>query len=177
MLNDESVKIRFATPEDAALLAEIGRRSFYDAFKDHPKNAPTDMRLYMDSAFGVEIQTKELKNERTVYLIVEVAGETVGFIKLHKDSSEKMVTGDRCLEIARFYLLQEWIGRGVSKQMMQTVLDWARENGFDTIWLGVWEYNYRAQAFYKKWGFEHVGEHVFPLGNDPQTDWVWQRKT
>ena len=176
MLKDQSIKIRFAALEDAAMLAEIGRRSFYDAFKDHPKNAPEDMRLYMNSAFGVEIQTKELKNEQIVYLIVEVAGEPVGFIKLHKDSREKMVTGDKCLEIARFYLLQEWIGRGVSKQMMQTVLDWARENGFDTVWLGVWEYNYRAQAFYKKWGFEHVGAHIFPLGNDQQTDWVWERK-
>ncbi len=59
---------------------------------------------------------------------------------------------------------------------MQTVLDYAIENGFDTVWLGVWEYNHRAQAFYKKCGFEHVGEHIFQLGNDPQTDWIWQKK-
>lgn len=176
MLTGEEIKLRFAALEDSALLAEIGRTSFYDAFKDHPKNAPTDMQLYMDSAFGASIQARELADEKIVYLIVEVAGETAGFIKLHKDTREEMVTGKKCLEIARFYLLQDWIGRGVSKQMMQTVLDFAKENGFDTIWLGVWEYNHRAQGFYKKWGFEHIGDHIFQLGNDPQTDWIWQRK-
>ncbi|MEP6923458.1 MAG: GNAT family N-acetyltransferase [Pyrinomonadaceae bacterium] len=176
MLENESVKIRFATVEDAAILAEISRKSFYDAFKDHPKNEPEDMRLYMDSAFGAEIQARELADPQIIYLIVEAAGEIAGFVKLHKDTREETVTGDKCLEIARFYLLQEWIGRGVSKQMMQMVLDYAQEKGFDTVWLGVWEYNYRAQAFYKKWGFEHTGEHIFQLGNDPQTDWVWQRK-
>lgn len=176
MNTNQAVKIRFGTSTDAALLTEIGRTSFYDAFKDHPKNAPEDMEIYMKSAFSEEIQARELADPQIVYMIAEVARETAGFIKLHKDTREEMVTGERCLEIARFYLLQDWIGRGVSKEMMQTVLDFARENGFDTIWLGVWEYNYRAQAFYKKWGFEHVGTHIFQLGRDSQIDWVWQRK-
>lgn len=170
------INIRFAALEDALLLAEIGRKSFYDAFKDHPKNAPEDMELYMNSAFGEAIQASELKNPKIVYLIAEVAGETAGFVKLHRDTKEEPVTGDRCLEIARFYLLQDWIGKGVSAKMMQATLDYAKENGFDTIWLGVWEYNHRAQAFYKKWGFEHIGEHIFQLGNDAQTDWLWERK-
>lgn len=176
METSDKIKIRFGTIEDAALLAEIGRKSFHDAFADHPKNAPDDMKLFMNQSFGAEIQLKELKNEKTVYLIAEIENIPIGYVKLHKDVKEEVITGEKCLEIARFYLLQEWIGRGVSQKMMLTVLDYAQENGFDTIWLGVWEYNYRAQAFYKKLGFQHVGEHVFQLGNDPQTDWVWQRK-
>lgn len=176
MPTNEEVKIRFATPKDAALLAEIGRKSFYDAFKDHPKNAPEDMEIFMNQAFGEAIQAGELADEKLVLLIAEIEGKTVGYAKLRKDAKEEMVTGEKCLEIARFYMLQDWIGRGVARKLMQTILDFARENGFDTIWLGVWEYNYRAQAFYKKWGFEHAGEHVFQLGNDAQTDWVWQRK-
>ena len=44
------------------------------------------------------------------------------------------------------------------------------------MFLGVWEHNPRAQAFYRKWGFERVGEHVFQMGDDPQIDW-WMVRT
>lgn len=175
MLLDE-LKIRFGTPADAAMLAEIGRKSFLDAFADHPKNAPADMEIFIKQAFGTAIQARELDDEKTVYLIAEIGGAIAGYAKLHKDAKEEMVTGGKCLEIARFYMLTEQIGRGIAGKLMQTVLEFAHENGFETIWLGVWEFNARAQKFYRKWGFEHVGTHVFQFGNDPQTDWVWQRK-
>jgi ribosomal protein S18 acetylase RimI-like enzyme len=44
--------------------------------------------------------------------------------------------------------------------------------GADVAWLGVWEHNPRAIAFYRKWGFVEVGEHTFPVGDDPQRDLV-----
>ncbi len=172
----DEIQIRFATTADAQLLAEIGRKSFYDAFADDPRNAPADMEIFINQSFGADIQAEELANDKIVYLIAEVAGETAGYAKLNKDTSETMISGDKCLEIARFYLLQNWIGKGVSQKMMQAVLDFAAANDFDTIWLGVWEFNYRAQKFYQKYNFQHVGEHIFQLGNDPQIDWVWQRK-
>lgn len=170
------IKIRTATIADASVLANIGRQSFYDAFKDHPKNAPEDMQIYMESAFGEEIQKREFKDKKVIYLIAEIEDETVGYLKLHKDVKEESVTGEKCLEVARLYALQDFVGKGIGAALMQAALDFAEANGFDTIWLGVWEYNYRAQAFYKKWGFEPVGEHIFQLGNDAQIDWVWQRK-
>jgi len=45
----------------------------------------------------------------------------------------------------------------------------------DVVWLGVWERNPRAMAFYKKFGFGEVGDHVFPLGTDPQRDIIMAR--
>lgn len=173
---NEEITIRLAKPEDAALLAEIGRKSFFDAFEKHPKMPPEDLAIHINREFGEKIQANELGDTKIVYLIVEAGGKTAGYAKLHKDSREETVTGERCLEIARFYLLQEWIGCGVSQKLMQAVLDFAKENDFDTIWLGVWRFNERAQRFYQKWGFEKIGEHIFMLGNDPQNDWVMQRK-
>jgi diamine N-acetyltransferase len=51
----------------------------------------------------------------------------------------------------------------------------AKENGFDLIWLGVWEHNVRAQAFYKHMGFEKFSSHIFMVGNDPQTDFLMKK--
>jgi ribosomal protein S18 acetylase RimI-like enzyme len=48
----------------------------------------------------------------------------------------------------------------------------ARARGAETLWLGVWERNDRARAFYAKCGFTGAGEHIFLFGTDPQTDLV-----
>ena len=58
---------------------------------------------------------------------------------------------------------------------MQAAIDEAQRRGHDTLWLGVWEHNPRARAFYRKWGFVEVGTHIFVLGSDPQTDILMQR--
>ena len=52
----------------------------------------------------------------------------------------------------------------------------AKEQEKSSVWLGVWEKNDAALNFYKKLGFEAVGEHVFQLGDDPQRDIIMQKK-
>ncbi len=53
---------------------------------------------------------------------------------------------------------------------MRFGIDWAREAGHQTMWLGVWEHNHRARAFYERWGFIPVGTETFRLGSDEQID-------
>jgi hypothetical protein len=48
--------------------------------------------------------------------------------------------------------------------------------GSTVVWLGVWEANPCAVAFYRKWGFEVVGEQIFPVGKDAQRDLVMRRE-
>ena len=46
----------------------------------------------------------------------------------------------------------------------------AREKQAHYVWLGVWEKNERAIAFYRKNGFVAFDTHIFKLGDDEQTD-------
>ena len=85
------------------------------------------------------------------------------------------VGGAKPIELVRLYASREWIGRGVGAALMRACLEEARGAGYETIWLGVWERNARAQTFYEKWGFRAVGEHVFQLGSDPQRDILMER--
>ncbi|MDC0707071.1 hypothetical protein POL68_01175 [Stigmatella sp. ncwal1] len=55
---------------------------------------------------------------------------------------------------------------------MLRCLEEGRTRGHDVLWLGVWERNARAQAFYSRWGFTEVGEMRFLLGDDLQRDLV-----
>jgi hypothetical protein len=44
--------IRMARPQDADLLAELGRVSFYEAFSE--QTAPQDMETHLQKAFDVD---------------------------------------------------------------------------------------------------------------------------
>lgn len=170
------LKIRQATLEDAEVLAKIAWKSFYDAFADHPKNAPDDLKSYMDEAFTTPALSAELSDKGSIFFVAEIDNEIVGYAKLKQNSTEEGVSGTNPIELCRLYSLNEFIGKGIGKSLMLKCLEFAKENNHETIWLGVWEYNYNAQKFYTKFGFEKCGEHIFQLGNDPQTDWLMLRK-
>src|SRR5205085_9967041 len=165
--------IRPATIEDAALLAELGARTFYDTFAPHC--SPEDMAAYLTEAFSPEIQAAELADQSRLFFIAELDGRAVGYAQLHAADVPTCVSGAKPIELARMYCAKEWHGQGVAHALMRVGLDEARGAGYETMWLGVWERNWRAQAFYRKWDFRVVGSHVFPVGSDPPTDLLMER--
>lgn len=167
------INIRYATTTDNVLLAELGARTFYDSFA--ADNTPEHMAAYLAASFSPEKQAAELADPSSVFLIAEVEGVVVGYTKLKEGEPAAGITGLRPIEIVRIYAGQEWIGRGVGATLMQVSLNEAEKRGCDTIWLGVWEHNRRARAFYRKWGFVEVGTQIFQLGDDLQNDLLMQR--
>lgn len=165
--------IRRASLADTTLLAELGARTFAETFA--AENAPEDMAAYTAASFSLERLTAELTDPLSIFFIAEVEGRAAGYAKMHPGEVAEGVAGRKPVELVRLYVAQAWLGRGVGPALMQRCIDEAREIGFQTIWLGVWERNHRAQAFYRKWGFSEVGEHIFQLGSDPQRDIVMQR--
>jgi GNAT superfamily N-acetyltransferase len=167
------VAVRRATVGDAGALAEIGARTFYETFVD--SCGPEDMRAFLSATYGLAQQADELDDARATFFLAEVDGRAAGYAKLFSGEAPACVTGAEPLELARLYVVSEEHGRGVGAALMRELLDEARRLGRRTIWLGVWEHNERAKAFYRKWGFEVVGEHVFHVGDDPQNDLLMAR--
>ncbi|HZW02657.1 MAG TPA: GNAT family N-acetyltransferase [Anaerolineaceae bacterium] len=173
MTHNDPVTIRIATAGDNVRLAEFGAQAFADSFA--ADNRPEDMAAYLAESFSPEKQAAELAAPNSVFLIAEIGGEMAGFARLLEDPAPAGVTGRRPLELVRIYAGKQWIGRGVGAALMQACLVEAARRGCDTLWLGVWEHNLRAQAFYRKWGFTVAGTQPFRLGADLQTDLVMQR--
>lgn len=165
--------VRRGVPEDNSLLSRLGRETFLHAFG--PDNTTEDMQLYLRSSFSPEIQAAELTEPSSVFLIAELDNAPVGYARLLEGHPPHGVTGNRPIEIVRIYARAEWIGRGVGAALMQACLREAALRECDTIWLGVWERNRRAIAFYSKWGFVPVGSHTFLLGTDLQIDTLMAR--
>jgi ribosomal protein S18 acetylase RimI-like enzyme len=168
------ITIRPAALDDAVLLAELGRRTFDEAFT--PTNDPDSMRDYMDSAFAPEVQSAELADENNFFAIAEVEGQPAGYSMLRRCSAEPGIVAEQPIELVRLYTLQSWLGRGIGPALMDHCLAEAARMEHDVLWLGVWEFNPRAQAFYRKYGFREVGTHVFHLGPEAQTDLLMQRE-
>lgn len=173
MIRKVQVTIRRANSEDANLVAELGARTFLETFA--VDNTVEDMTAYLASNFSVAQQTAELAHPASTFLIAEVEGIAAGYAKLHAGEPPKEIEGAKPIELVRLYVSQEWLGRGAGEALMRACVDEARCAGYKTIWLGVWERNARAQAFYHKWDFRSVGEHIFQLGSDAQRDILLER--
>jgi ribosomal protein S18 acetylase RimI-like enzyme len=161
--------IRVATPADAATLAAISLKTFVDTFAPH--NTAADMESYTSVAFGEAKQRSEIETAGTITLLGEENGDTIAYAQIR--STPTAPHGD--IEIARFYVDQPHHGRGIAQMLMDAVETHARALGGTRLWLGVWEHNVRAIAFYRKCGFVQCGAHPFLLGTDLQTDWVMNR--
>jgi ribosomal protein S18 acetylase RimI-like enzyme len=165
--------VRRGNAEDAELLAELGARTFSETFA--PDNTPEDIAAYLASAFNPAQQAAELADPDCLFQIAETNGVPVGYALVRSGNVPPDVTGNKPIELVRLYVSRESLGSGVGAALMQACIGEAKQRDYETLWLGVWEHNQRAQAFYRKWNFNEVGTHVFQLGDDPQTDILMQR--
>ncbi|MBC7899551.1 MAG: GNAT family N-acetyltransferase [Saprospiraceae bacterium] len=172
----DQIHIRQATPDDAKLLTELSYTTFWDAFAHHPKNAPSDLAHYMCQAFSLEQIIEELNDTKNLFLLAEIEGELAGYAKLIFDNIEPGIAAEKPVELSRLYSHQKFLGKGVGQALMSACFENAKDKGCDVMWLGVWEFNPRAQRFYEKHGFYEVGKHTFQLGADPQTDLLMQKE-
>ncbi len=165
--------VRVGKAEDAGLLVELGARTFSETFA--ADNTPEDMAAYLPSAFGPAQQAAELADPHCLFHIAETNGVAVGYAMLRSGNVLDGVTSNKPIELVRLYVSRESLGSGAGAALMQACIGQAKQRGYKTLWLGVWEHNHRARAFYRKWNFHEVGTHVFQLGDDPQTDILMQR--
>lgn len=165
-----AVRIRPATLADAATLTELGTRTFRDTFA--ADNTPEDLEAFLASHYRPEIQEAELKDPGNLYLLAEVSGVPAGFALLRDGAREQCVQAERPLNLSRLYVDRPFLGARAGAALMLRCLEEGRARGHDVLWLGVWERNTRALAFYSRWGFTEVGEMHFLLGNDRQRDLV-----
>lgn len=162
--------IRSGTIADAAALAELAATTFRDAFGSD--NTPEDVALHLSGSYGVVQQSAELTNPAIATLLACDGDRFAGYAQVRTGVPPACVGTAPSIELWRFYVARAWHGLGVAQILMTAVMETARARGAQTLWLGVWERNARAQAFYRKIGFQDVGMQTFVLGTDRQTDRV-----
>ena len=168
------VQITAATAKDIPLLTSLGRVTFEQTFARD--NTVSDMQQYLMQNFNEARIASEVADPSSTFMLAFVDQEPAGYAKVKENRIPPGVASTPALEIERIYARQEFLGKKIGKALMESCLDFARNNGYEMVWLGVWEKNLRAIRFYEKWGFTVFGSHLFMLGTDPQTDLLMGRK-
>ncbi|MEL6263703.1 MAG: GNAT family N-acetyltransferase [Cyanobacteria bacterium J06626_6] len=171
----DQASIRYAQLEDLTALRDLCVRSFCSAFATDDN--VSDIDAYVSESFSEARIREELLDARNTFLLLflEDSDRPLGYGKLRAGEVDPCIRGDRPIEVERLYLDSAAIGKGLGAQLMSACLAEAEKQGAQTVWLGVWEHNERAIAFYERWGFKRVGSHVFVLGSDKQNDFIMQR--
>lgn len=167
-MND--IKLRRLTMKDIPALSVIAKKTFYDSFSG--TCTPADMDDFLELYYNENALAAEMADSEMFYYFAEVDGEIAGYI-LYKENNPgfEEMKSKKAIELKRLYVLDNYHGKGIAQKMMDSFLEYANTNAFDVAFLGVWEYNCRAQYFYAKYGFKPTTyRHDFPIGNTPQTD-------
>lgn len=138
-------------------------------------NTEANMKAYLDQAYNLAALHDELDEPGSRNYLAFVNGRLAGFMRLRRTDEVAHLLGDNTIELQRLYVDKAFQNKGVGAALMKEALAQATAGNFEWIWLGVWERNYNAQEFYAKWGFERFSEHIFQMGDDPQTDWLLRK--
>jgi len=155
---------------DLVRLLKISRTTFIDAFEKD--NNPDDFIEYINSAFSKENIKTELSNPNSLFYFTYYNDILVGYFKLNQKGSQTELFDQNALELERIYVLNNFQGQQIGKQMLFKTIELAELKKASFLWLGVWEKNMAAIRFYQRYGFIKFDTHHYYIGNDKQTDWL-----
>ncbi len=161
--------VRPATAADLPAIDRVFRTSFCDTFAH--LYAPEDLAAFL-ALFTPESWARDFADPAFTFQVGEANGEVLGYALLGPNKLPH-VTLEGTLELRQLYLLKAAHGTGMAQALMHWILDEARRRGAKRLALSVWSENWRAQAFYRRFGFIDRGPVTFMVGNHPDEDRVW----
>lgn len=161
-----------ATSQHLESLLEFARENFLLTYGH--LNSEENMQDYLESTFSLNAFTREFNHTQSNFFIVWHNETISGYYKSNMGKAQTESDYPDSLEIERIYVTEKLKGQGIGRKMIDHAIKYAKTLHLESIWLGVWEHNPKAIAFYKKMGFQQVNTHTFQLGDDAQTDLIMQ---
>ncbi len=96
-------------------------------------------------------------NSYNFWYAVDENGAIIGSIGLKK-------IDDTTGEIKKFFVAQNYRGKGVAQKLMNALVKTASKHGFKSLYLGSVDVLHAAHAFYRKQGFSQITEKQLPAG-------------
>lgn len=167
-------EIKKVTTADVAELQAISRETFKKTFD--PYTAPADMARFLQEDYETSKLIAEINNPASRFFFLMVDNEVAGYLKVNVGDAQTERLKPNALEVERIYLREKFQHQGLGLVLIKLAEKLAREEGYDYMWLGVYEHNLNAQKFYAKDGFKRISQHVFQVGSDPQIDYLLIKK-
>lgn len=165
--------IKKCIPDDLIALQELSCRTFNDAFAH--LNTAANMKAYLETSYNCDKLRHELSDSNSSFYFLYSEGKLAGYLKLNEYQAQTDIHDPNSIELERIYVISELQGKALGRSLIDKAVETARALGKSYIWLGVWEKNKKAIAFYKKNGFYEIGKHPFFLGEEKQTDFIMRK--
>jgi diamine N-acetyltransferase len=170
-----TITLRRAADGDAAALALVGAATFLESFAGEIHGA--DIVAHAGRAHAPKVYATYLADpDAALWLAtVEPGGAPVGYVLLTRPDLPVEPVGPDDWEVKRIYALSRFHGSGLGQRMMDVALEEARVRGAARVLLGTGKFNTRAVAFYRRNGFEVIGDRWFSVGANRYDDYVMAR--
>src|SRR3989344_3411855 len=169
-----NIKIRNAVEKDYKILVNLGAKTFGQTYQNKVK--PSDMDYYIKNTFNKNQVLKELKDKSFTILVASKNSKLVGYAKLLKSKIPSNSKHFKGIELVRLYVLKNYQGQKIGSTLLSECIKIAKKNKFKYIWLGVWEKNDDAIAFYKELKFKVFGNCKFNFGTAIHNDLLMRKK-
>lgn len=169
-----AIRIEVIELEQVESLKALAEQTFKETFGH--VNTTEQLRAFFDEAYSLERLSQELLSSESEHYFISVDDQLAGYMKVNWGEAQTEHELGNAFEIQRIYILQAFQGYGLGKKLFELALEKAKTEGFDWVWLGVWEGNVKAQSFYKKYGFTKFSEHRFQVSEDKvDIDWLLRK--
>lgn len=169
----EKIALKKCTADDLDTLCMFSRKTYEQTFAR--LNTPENMQAYLNEAFNLEKLHGELSDRNSSFYYLYTDDKLCGYLKLNESPSQTDINDAQSLELERIYVDARFQGKGLGRVLLEHAVKIAQEKNKIYIWLGVWEKNEKALAFYQKNGFYKIGTHPFIMGDDEQIDYVMRK--
>lgn len=166
-----ALTVRDAVPGDLSALAALSQKTFTDKFGHlyHPE----DLAAFLEESHGAAAYAAYLADPRNLIRVVEAeAGGLAAYLLCSPLSLPAENTQPGAVELKRLYVDTPLQGRGLGSRFVGEALAWARAQGAPEIYLSVYSENEGAQRLYARYGWEKVGEFIFPVGRHEDLEFL-----
>lgn len=168
------ITVRKATIFDLETIQEISSQTFIETFGE--ANTLENIENYIQKNFHFEQVASEINNPESLFYLAVMDNETIAYLKLNFGKAQTEIGSPKSMEIQRIYVLKKNQRKKIGQLLLKEAIKIAQQSEVDTIWLGVWEKNYKAIQFYNQNDFVEFGTHNFTMGKEVQTDLLMQRR-
>ena len=169
-----SIHLQKITKNNVQDLQEVSIQTFTETFKDN--NSEKSLNDYLNTAYELTKLEKELENPHSEFYFAYFNNELAGYLKININDAQSEKMGENALEVERIYIKKSFKRRGIGRHLIETAEQLAKKYQKNLMWLGVWEYNPKAIAFYETLGFKVIGAHSFFMGVEEQTDLIMSKQ-
>ncbi|MGT2959606.1 GNAT family N-acetyltransferase [Streptococcus caballi] len=168
------ISFKRAGLEDVDALQAIAIQTYGETFGN--ESSEEDLARFYQETYALSVLEAEVVHPESETYLVYLGEDLAAYLKVNWGDAQTEHELKSAFEIQRIYVLRAFQGQGLGKATFTFAMDRAYQSGLDWVWLGVWEFNYKAQNLYESFGFVKFSEHQFIVGEQVDTDWLLKKR-